>query len=79
MNNQENTKKANGKKTAIIVGGSLAAVGLLGGAALALFSDVSDTATGGNAGTVSVAVVNPNLSNKTNINPGDNDAGMWAS
>ena len=79
MNNQENTKKANGKKTAIIVGGSLAAIGLLGGAALALFSDVSDTATGGNAGTVSVSVVNPNLSNKTNINPGDNDAGMWAS
>lgn len=69
----------NGKKTAVIAAAGVGAVALLGAGALALFSDVADTATGGTAGTVSVAVVNPDLQNKSNINPGDNDANMWAS
>lgn len=69
----------NGKKTVVIAAAGVGAVALLGAGALALFSDVADTATGGTAGTVSVAVVNPDLQNKSNINPGDNDADMWAS
>jgi hypothetical protein len=72
-------KTNNGKKTAVITAAGVGAVALLGAGALALFSDLSDTATGGSAGTVSVAVVNPDLQNKSNINPGDNDANMWAS
>lgn len=69
----------NGKKTAVIAAAGVGAVALLGAGALALFSDVADTATGGTAGTVAVAVVNPDLQNKSNINPGDNDAKMWDS
>lgn len=78
MKNQENSTKS-GKKGLVIAGAGVAAVALVGAGALALFSDTSDTATGGTVGTVSVAVVNPDLSNKTNINPGDNDAQMWSS
>lgn len=78
MTNQ-NAENKSGKKKVAIAAAGVGALALLGAGALALFSDVSDTATGGKAGTVSVSVINPNLSNKTNINPGDNDAGMWSS
>lgn len=67
------------KKIAVVGAGVLVAGAALGLGAMALFSDTADTTTGATAGTVSVVVVNPDLSNKTNINPGDNDATMWAS
>lgn len=73
MNNKQNNKN----KTALAVATTAGAAGLLGVGALALFSDVSEVATGAQAGTVSVEVVNPHVTNGTNINPGDNDGKMW--
>lgn len=64
------------KKIITIVGlTGAAAVAVLGGA-FALFTDSTDKATSGVAGTVDIRLDNFNLSNPDNINPGDYDPDM---
>lgn len=58
-------------KLSLLVGG--ASIAILGGASLALFSDRAQTGVTGKAGTLSINVDSFDMTNKGNINPGDND------
>lgn len=64
---------ANKKKISIIAGATGAAVLAIAGGAFALFTDNSEKATTGTAGTVELEASDLALSNFENINPGDND------
>lgn len=61
------------KKIAAIVGSAATAVVVVGGGALALFTDSAFRNTGGFNGIVDIQVSNITLDEPDNINPGDND------
>lgn len=61
------------KKIAIITGSVICSVALLFAGALALFTARADSDFSAKAGTVDIDVNNLDLTNATNINPGDND------
>lgn len=62
--------KNKNKLTAI--GLSISAIALIG-TSFALFSDRAETGIKGKAGNLSISLTNADISNKNNINPGDND------
>lgn len=64
------------KKIIAIAGATAAAAVAVVGGALALFTDSTDKATDGTAGTVDVTASDLTLSNPDNINPGDYDPDM---
>lgn len=58
-------------KISLLVGG--ASIAILGAGSLALFSDRAATGVTGKAGTLGIDVNSFDMTNKGNINPGDND------
>lgn len=66
-------KSANKKKTLLAIGASCAAISILAAGTFALFTARTESNMTAVAGNVNVSITSMDMTNKTNINPGDND------
>lgn len=61
------------KKITLAIVASVLALAIITFGSLALFTDISSTFTGAKAGTITIDLSDPELTNNGNVNPGDND------